>query len=116
MTAATKSWTFESITPATVAAVRATVSEIAKRHKIARKDARVFKGTGSMRHAVMIAVECSPAVRIEICEALIVAGFESVHAPYGPDFTIEGHHIKLARVWEHTDVRVSVARCVSRPS
>lgn len=109
-----KTWTFESITPATVTDVRTVVSAIAERHKIDRKNVHVRKGHGSVKHAVNVSVECSPEIRIEICEALLAAGFESIMAPYGT--TIREHDIRLAREWAHTDVRVMVARCLSRPS
>ncbi len=112
----TNRWVFAGITPAVVAQVREIVTEVAKRHKLPRRDAHVRKGTGSMKHAVMINVVCDPAIRIEICEALLRAGFESVMAPYGENMDIAGHCIRLAREWAHRDVRVSVAPLMERPA
>jgi hypothetical protein len=104
--------TFAPVTNETAKEVRAIVKPIAKAHGIRIS---VKKGTGSMSAAVCISSHDSwdmesPACRIELCDALIAAGFDSLHAPAGPSNGLAGHHKRMSIEHGHTSIQFSVCR------
>ena len=107
--AARRTWSFDYPSDADRAEIRAIAKRIGREHG---HRISVRKGTGSVKDAVLISTWQSenPALRIELCEALIAAGFEDTHAPYGFDMSLKGHHVYLAHVWEHSEVSLMVAR------
>ena len=106
---ARRSWSFEHPSDEDRAEIRAIAKRIGKVHGVRIS---VRKGSGSIKHAIQVSTfRCeNPAVVVEICEALLAAGFESTHAPYGFSMSLRGHNIVLARKWNHGDVSVGVAR------
>lgn len=106
---ARRSWTFDRPTDDDRAEVRAIAKRVGKAHGV---KVSVRKGSGSVKHAILVSTyraEC-PDLVVEICEALVAAGFESTHAPYGFAHTLRGHNVVLASEFGHGDVSLSVAR------
>lgn len=106
---ARRSWTFEHPSDDDRAEVRAIAKRVAKAHGV---KISVRKGSGSVKHAILLSSHRAenPALVVEICEALLDAGFESTHAPYGFAMALRGHNIVLAKAFGHGDVSLHVAR------
>lgn len=102
-------YVFDHPTAEHIAEVRKIVRGIVKRH--GGENVHVRKGKGSCCGSICISgnpYETDTTVRIAVCEALLAAGYEAVHAPYG--HSLAHHHIRLAREWDHASLSVMVAK------
>jgi hypothetical protein len=101
---------FQPQTQAHISEVRAICNAARKRWGLSERF-WVRKGKGSIRGSIQVqAVTTTAEQRIELCEALLAAGFEHVHACYGHSLT--DHFIRLAREWNHSEVKLMIAKKV----
>lgn len=102
--------------------VPVTAADIAEARSIAKVVGKKFgvkfsvtKGSGSMRGTVLIQDSTvhgseNPKVRIALAQAYLKAGFETHAANIWPEHALEDYHIRLAKDWDHSLVKMALKK------